>query len=160
MAYIPVPKDLSKVKTKVALNMTQRQLICFSLAGVIGIPVYLLSRNFLGNDVATLFMVVIMLPFFFVAMYEKDGFPAEKIFYHIIRQKLLNQGIRPYKTENFYSKLEEQNKIAKEVAYLENKAKRAAAQGKIKATYIQKAKKSGRSGQKASWTNKGREKAS
>ena len=34
MAYVPVPKDLSKVKTKVALNLTKRQIICFSLAGV------------------------------------------------------------------------------------------------------------------------------
>ncbi len=27
MAYVPVPKDLTKVKTKVALNLTKRQLI-------------------------------------------------------------------------------------------------------------------------------------
>jgi len=32
MAYVPVPKDLTKVKTKVALNLTKRQLIFFSLA--------------------------------------------------------------------------------------------------------------------------------
>ena len=25
MAYVPVPKDLTKVKTKVALNLTKRQ---------------------------------------------------------------------------------------------------------------------------------------
>lgn len=29
MAYVPVPKDLTKVKTKVAFNLTKRQLICF-----------------------------------------------------------------------------------------------------------------------------------
>ena len=29
MAYVPVPKDLTKVKTKVALNLTKRQLIFF-----------------------------------------------------------------------------------------------------------------------------------
>ena len=26
MAFVPVPKDLTKVKTKVALNLTKRQL--------------------------------------------------------------------------------------------------------------------------------------
>ena len=26
MAYVPVPKDLTKVKTKVAFNLTKRQL--------------------------------------------------------------------------------------------------------------------------------------
>lgn len=26
MAYVPVPKDLSKIKTKVAFNLTKRQI--------------------------------------------------------------------------------------------------------------------------------------
>ena len=30
MAYVPVPKDLTKVKTKVMFNLTKRQLVCFS----------------------------------------------------------------------------------------------------------------------------------
>ena len=30
MAYVPVPKDLTKVKTKVAFNLTKRQLVCFT----------------------------------------------------------------------------------------------------------------------------------
>ena len=32
MAFVPVPKDLNRVKTKVMFNLTKRQLICFSLA--------------------------------------------------------------------------------------------------------------------------------
>ena len=40
MPYVPVPKDLTKVKTKLAFNLTKRQLICFSLAGLVGLPVY------------------------------------------------------------------------------------------------------------------------
>lgn len=160
MAYVPVPKDLSKVKTKVALNLTKRQLICFSLAGILGIPVYLFSKSIIGNDIAAILMVIIMLPLFFIAMYEKDGFPAEKILYHIIRQKVINQGIRPYKTENFYSKLEEQNQIAKEVACLERKAKGASSKAKSKVASIKKAKKKRADEQKASRINKRRTKAS
>lgn len=34
----PVPKDLTKVKTKVAAGLTKRQLICFSLAALVGLP--------------------------------------------------------------------------------------------------------------------------
>lgn len=37
MAYVPVPKDLTQVKTKVALNLTKRQLIFFSMAAVVGV---------------------------------------------------------------------------------------------------------------------------
>ena len=63
-----------------------------------------------------------MLPFFFSAMYERDGFPAEKIVYFMIRQKFLMPGIRPYKSENLYEQLEKHEKIRKEVHYLEEKA--------------------------------------
>ncbi len=37
MPYVPVPKDLTKVKTKLAFNLTKRQLICFSLAALVGV---------------------------------------------------------------------------------------------------------------------------
>lgn len=106
MAYVPVPKDLTKVKTKVALNLTKRQLICFSLAAVTGIPFYLLTKDVIGSDIAAILMVTIMLPFFFLAMYEKDGLPFEKILGNIIRQKFLSPAVRPYRTENFYAEVD------------------------------------------------------
>ena len=36
MAYVPIPKDLSRVKTKVAFNLTRRQLIGYTLAVLVG----------------------------------------------------------------------------------------------------------------------------
>ena len=42
---VPVPKDLSGIKTKVALNLTKRQIICFSGAAVTGVPVYFLTKG-------------------------------------------------------------------------------------------------------------------
>ena len=105
MAYVPVPKDLTKVKTKVALNLTKRQLIFFSLAAVVGIPFYLFMRKPIGSSIAAILMVTIMLPFFFMAMYEKDGLPFEKVVANIIRQKFICPAVRPYKTENFYQEI-------------------------------------------------------
>ena len=122
---VPVPKDLSGIKTKVALNLTKRQIICFSGAAITGVPLYFLTKGVLGTQAAALIMVGVMLPFFFFAMYERDGFPAEKILYFMIRQKMLTPGIRPYKSENLYEQLEEREKIKKEVRYLEEKAKGA-----------------------------------
>ena len=106
MAYVPVPKDLTKVKTKVALNLTKRQLIFFSLAAVVGIPFYLLTRNIIGSSISAILMVTVMLPFFFMAMYEKDGLPFEKVVANIIRQKFFYPAVRPYKTENFYREID------------------------------------------------------
>ena len=106
MAYVPVPKDLTRVKTKVALNLTKRQLIFFSLAAVVGIPFYLLTKGALGPSVSAILMVTIMLPFFFMAMYEKDGLPFEKVMGNIIRQKFICPAKRPYRTENFYQEID------------------------------------------------------
>lgn len=119
---VPVPKDLSGIKTKVALNLTKRQLICFSGAAIVGVPLYFFTKGIIGTQGAALLMVGVMLPFFFLSMYERDGFPAEKIVYFMIRQKFLMPGIRPYKSENLYEQLEKHEKIRKEVHYLEEKA--------------------------------------
>ena len=129
---VSVPKDLDGIKTKVAFNLTKRQLICFSLAAATGVPLYFMTREYLGTTTATYVMIGVMLPFFFLAMYEKDGFPAEKILYFMIRQKILTPGIRPYRTETFYAKTEETERIREEVAYLEKKAgnKISTAEGK------------------------------
>ena len=121
---VTVPKDLSGIKTKVVMNLTKRQIICFGSATTLGVPFYMFTKSVLGTEVAALFMIMIMLPFFFLAMYEKDGFPAEKILYFMLRQKVLTSGIRPYKSENLYKQLEEGEKIRKEIRYLEQKSTR------------------------------------
>ena len=73
MPYVPVQKDLTKVKTKLAFNLTKRQLICFSLAGLVGLPVYFFTRGAIGNSAAVLLMIGLMMPCFLFAMFEKDG---------------------------------------------------------------------------------------
>ena len=45
LAYVPVPKDLTKVKTKVAFNLTKRQLVCFGGGALIGVPLFFLLRG-------------------------------------------------------------------------------------------------------------------
>jgi len=103
MPYVNIPNDLSKVKTKVAFNLTKRQLLCFGGAAVVGIPTYLFTRSPLGNSAAMFLMITLMLPFFFFALYERDGLPAEKVARNMIRSVFIRPGPRPYKTENMYS---------------------------------------------------------
>ena len=105
MAYVSVPNDLSKIKTKVAFNLTKRQLLCFGAAAVIGIPTYLFTRTAIGNTGAMLLMIALMLPCFLIAMYERDGQPLEKVVQNIVRSKFLWTRTRPYQTQNFYSYL-------------------------------------------------------
>ena len=106
MAYVPVPKDLSRVKTKVLFNLTKRQLICFSLAGITGIPFYLLTRNAIGSTASASLMILMVLPFFLFAMYEKDGMPLEKVLSYIWRYRFKRPRIRIYQTKNLYAQIE------------------------------------------------------
>jgi hypothetical protein len=71
-----------------------------------GIPLYLLTRGVLGNDLAALLMVLVMLPLFAFALYEKDGMPLEAYIGNFIRVRFLYTRIRPYQTENFYRLLQ------------------------------------------------------
>lgn len=115
MAYVPVPKDLTKVKTKVAFNLTKRQLVCFGGGALIGVPLFFLLREPAGNSVAAMCMMLVMLPFFMLAMYEKHGQPLEKIVGNILKVAVIRPKQRPFKTNNFYAALERQAKLDKEV---------------------------------------------
>ena len=114
-AYIPVPRDLTRVKTKVFFNLTKRQLICFSAAALIGVPSFFLLKSTGNVSLASLGMIVIMLPMFFLAMFEKDGQPLEVIAKHFIESKFIRPKIRPYKTDNYYVALMRQQQLEKEV---------------------------------------------
>lgn len=103
MAYVSVPNDLTKIKSKLAFNLTKRQLVCFGGAALIGIPTYLFTRSVIGNTAAMLLMIALMLPCFFFAMYERDGLPFEKVLRNMINTKFLRPGIRPYRTQNIYA---------------------------------------------------------
>ena len=124
MAYVPMPKDLSKIKTKLAFNLTKRQLICFSVAGAVGIPMYLFTRAHIGNSLALLLMIGLMLPGFMFAMYERDGLPLEKVLRNILRTCFLRPRVRPYQTENFYALLNEAKPIEQKSAKASTHIKR------------------------------------
>ncbi len=101
MAYVKIPKDLTKVKTKVALNMTKRQLIGFGIAGVIGFPVYMLCKNVLSTDISMIVMSIAVLPVLFATLYEKDNLPFEKHLAYILRFHK-SKKIRLYKAKSIY----------------------------------------------------------
>ena len=114
-SYISVPRDLTKVKSKVMFNLTKRQLICFSVAALIGVPSFFLLKSVCAVNTAIMGMMVIMMPFFFLAMYEKNGQPLEVILGHMIQAIFIRPKIRPYRTDNYYAALVRQAKATKEV---------------------------------------------
>ena len=90
MAYVTVPKDLTKVKSKVIFGLTNRQLICFSAAAAIGLPRFFLLKDVSGTTTAV-------------------------IIRQMVEVKFIRPKERPYQTNNFYDALIRQNKLDKEV---------------------------------------------
>ena len=114
-SYISVPRDLTKVKSKVIFNLTKRQLICFGMAVLAGVPSFFLLKVALSINAAVMGMMAVMMPFFFFAMYEKNGQPLEAIIIHIIESAFIRPKIRPYATDNYYSALIRQAEAETEV---------------------------------------------
>ena len=112
---VAVPKNLSGIKTKVAMNLTKRQLICFGAAGAVGIPFYIFTKDVIGTQASALIMVAVMLPFFMFAMYERHGMPLEVLISHYIQARYIRPRKRVYQTENFYATIDQNIRNRREV---------------------------------------------
>ena len=106
---------MTKVKSKIAFNLTKRQLLCFGAAALVGVPLYFLLRTPLGTTAAAMVMMLLMLPFFLLAMYERNGQPLEKVVGNILKVMVLRPHVRPYRTDNAYAALIRQAELWEEV---------------------------------------------
>ena len=124
MAYVTVPKDLTKVKSKVLFNLTKRQLVCFGAAALMGVPLFFLLKS-------SAVMIFAMIPGFLFGVYEKNGQPFEVYGRHIIESCFIRPKERPYQTNNLYEALIRQNQMEMEVkAIVQNsKARREGKRG-------------------------------
>ena len=113
--YADVPKDLTKIKSKLIFNLTKRQLVCFGGGALVGVPLYFLTRDALPRSVSMLLMIGTMTPFFLLALYEKNGQPLEKIAHYFIEARFRRSKKRPYKINNLYAAMHKQAVFDKEV---------------------------------------------
>ena len=114
-AYVPVPRDLTRVKSKILFNLTKRQLICFGAGALIGVPSFFWIKAAGNTSMAAICMIILMMPFFFLGMYERDGQPLEKIAEQFIQAKFVRPKVRPYQTDNFYGALIRQEAAEEEI---------------------------------------------
>lgn len=129
--YVQVPKDLTEVEPKFLFNLTKRQVICFGGGALVGVPLFFFTRGIIGVSAATTLMIVVMMPFFLLAMYKKNGQPLEKVIAHIIQWRFIRPAKRPYQTENFYAVIERQNRLNTEVhAIVKKPCRRQADEGR------------------------------
>ena len=133
LAYVTIPKDLTKVKSKVLFGLTRRQLICFGAAVLVGVPLFFLLKDAVDSSTATLCMILVMLPFFLFAMYERHGQPLEVIIGQMVQTMFVRPKERPYQTHNFYTAVQQQINLKKEVHAVVQKSKAGKTRKKAKA---------------------------
>ena len=123
MAFVKIPKDLTAIKTKVAFNLTKRQLICFGIVAAVSIPTFLLTRNVIGMTGAGFLAFLAGAPFFLMGMYERNGQPFERVFKNAINVFALRPKKRPYKSQNYYYYLQKQIDLDNEIRVIKKGGK-------------------------------------
>ena len=121
-AYISVPRDLTRVKSKILFGLTKRQIVCFGTGALIGVPVYFFVRGSGNLSLAALSMIAVMLPFFFFEMYERNGQPPEVVARQFYQARFVRPKVRPYRTNNYYAALMRQADAQEEVTRIVQKA--------------------------------------
>ena len=76
---------------------------------------FFLTKGIIGVSMAAAVMIVIMLPFFMFAMFERHGQPLEVLLKHYIEARFIRPRTRVYETENFYGTVERNIRNKREV---------------------------------------------
>ena len=93
---VSIPKELKTIKSKLFFGLTKRQLIGFSIALAISLPVFFLLKSF-SVDIALYGLFFTACPAIFATIFTKDGMPAETWIKLYLEYKYLNPQKRYFK---------------------------------------------------------------
>lgn len=113
---VSIPKELKNIKSKLFFGLTKRQLIGFTIALAISLPVFFLLKSF-SLDIALYGLFFTASPVIFATIFTKDGMPAETWIKLYVEYKYLNP-------QNRYFKVSKRNvKVATERNMMNEKRK-------------------------------------
>lgn len=96
-AFVSIPKDLEKIKNKLVFGLTKRQLLGLAPAFFLGLPIFFAVNSVLPQEVAMIALLVVSAPPLFLAIYERDGMPAEEWLKNYLKYTFLSTAKRRYK---------------------------------------------------------------
>ena len=99
--YVQIPKDLNDIKEKFIMGFTKRQVICFGIGLVTGVPLFFLTRNSLGTSGAIFAMGAVASPAVLCGLYRKNGVFLEKQAQYM-REYFTRPRKRYYRTINIF----------------------------------------------------------
>lgn len=95
---VRIPKEITEYTEKIIFGLSGRQLLCLTLALVIGISSYALFTNLFNKEMASYLVIIEALPLFALGFIKKDGFTFEKYLSFAIKHKF-SPPRRTYQTE-------------------------------------------------------------
>ncbi len=124
MIEIKIPKEIRDYKEVIFAGLNLRQIISLSVTFAINIPLYLYTKQFLGDELASWLVMSTGVPIFLIGFIKFDGMPFEKYFQIMLRFNFLVPRKRRYKIENIYTNLyDEQRKMGEESIRTKNNRK-------------------------------------
>ena len=103
--HIKIPSDLNRIKNKVAIGLSARQLICIGAGLAVAIPITLIARAAMELELNTslTILMVTLAPFSMFAFFEKDGLFLEHFLRYRLRKMFFYPRRRLYKQKNRYN---------------------------------------------------------
>lgn len=112
MIAVRIPEEIRKYKEKIAFGLTARQLICTILTLFICVPLYMLGRKYIPDDILAWLIIGIAVPLEALGFLKINGMPMEKYAIAAFKFEVLYPRKRKFKTENVWR--EWQNMAIKE----------------------------------------------
>lgn len=110
MIEIEIPKDISKIESKMIWIFTKRQLIALIAGLAVCIPAYMgIGKLIPSDNSAKIFIIIILaLPFIAFGWIKPYEMPFEQFIISIFRSLVVATKVRKYSTNNLYEVFAEQ----------------------------------------------------
>lgn len=102
---IKIPKEINRYEAKFVGPFSLRQTICLVTCLPLCIGLYLLTKPYVGTDLAGFFVIPPAGIAYLFGWYKPYGMKFEKYLQSVFINSFLAPSKRPYKTENYYSRV-------------------------------------------------------
>ena len=104
MIEIKVPKEIKDYKSKLFFNLSVRQFICTAAALAICVPLYIVGRKYMDEDVVSWLVILVGAPLLFTGFFKYNDMNFEELMQEWFNFNFNNQK-RKYEYEPIYMEL-------------------------------------------------------
>lgn len=128
MIEIKIPKEITDYKEKFLFGLTVRQLVSAVVALAICVPLFILGKDYLGEDIVGWIIILVAIPVFAFGFFKYDGMPFEKFLAILYRQKWVEPQKRKYEELPVFWECREEiieSEIAHQLAAIKTNSKKS-----------------------------------